>query len=429
MISTRSVWPSLWAKVSGMSQRASIRILLSVPALLLAVPSWGRAQEREVRRCVSDTTRVLPAPTLRQTVDTIAPGVTYTCLLRPEGPWLLHIATIDLRYKGYAIDGVRAAERMVGRERVSAMVQRLTARGERPVVAINADFFDLGTGEVENNQVIRGQWVKGAVITDSPHDAFDNAHTQFAIDRRGGVHIGRFELHGAVYAGRGTRPLVGINYRPPHTEGLVLYTPWFGDRTLGDTLRDALGDPLSGARASAVRPRDPDAATAPRPAPSVAQLRADSARAASLSATRRAVEVALTFAGASGDTLRYRVATPRPRVGGASRISPRGAVLSATGDSAIAFLRALARRGGTVRVLAGLGVPTFSAQTSVGGLAAGGAGRRQRRCPRRFSRGDLPTLLLGAPSAQRHRPLARFHPAPARRRRRATSVERRDVAR
>ena len=367
MFSTRSVWPSLWAKVSGMLRRASIRILLSVPALLLAVPTWGKAQEQGVRRCVGDTTRVLPAPTVRQTVDTIAPGVTYTCLLRPEGPWLLHVATIDLRQKGYAIDGVRAAERMVGRERVSAMVQRLTARGERPLVAINADFFDLGTGEVENNHVIRGEWVKGAVITDSPHDAFDNAHTQFAVDRRGGVHIGRFELHGAVYAGRGTQPLVGINYRPPHTEGLVLYTPWYGDRTLGDTLGEAPGDTLTGERATAVRPRDPDAAPTPRPAPSVAQLRADSARAASLAATRRAVEVALTFVGARGDTLRYRVATPRPRVGGASRIAPRGAVLSATGDSAIAFVRALARRGGTVRVLAGLGVPTFSAQTSVGG--------------------------------------------------------------
>jgi hypothetical protein len=185
------------------------------------------------------------------------------------------------------------------------------------------------------------------------------------------VHIGRFALRGEVLAGRQSRALVGINYRPPHAEGLVLYTPWYGDRTLSDTLQ----------RATAARPRDPDAtpsavsaaappATTPapaRPAPSASQLRADSARAATLAATRNAVEVVLTSAGTRGDTLLYRVATRRPHVGGASRIPARGAVLSATGDSAIAFVRALARRGATVRVLTGLGDPRFSAQTSVGG--------------------------------------------------------------
>lgn len=48
-------------------------------------------------------------------------------------------------------------------------------------------------------------------------------------------------------------------------------------------------------------------------------------------------------------------------------IAPRGAVLSATGDSAIAFVRALARAGTTVRVVADLGTPTFRARTAVGG--------------------------------------------------------------
>jgi len=321
---------------------------------------------------VDDTTRVLPAPVLRQTVDTIAPGITYTCLLRPEGPWLLHVATIDLptaRERGYAVDGVRAFDRLVGRERVSAMAARLQARGERPLVAINADFFDLGTGEVENNHVVRGDWVKGAVITDSPHDEFDNAHTQFAVDQRGRVRIGRFELHGAVRAGRRTQALVGVNYRPPRAAGLVLYTPWYGAATLSDTL----------ARVRTPGERDPDAlppgatppaASAPGrpvPPPSASQLRADSARAATLAATHDAVELALLPAGTRGDTLLYRVAPAPAHVGGALAIPPRGAVLSATGDSAIAFVRALARRGTLVRVTAGLGAPAFAPRTSVGG--------------------------------------------------------------
>ncbi len=368
---TRCVQRLLSAEVSAITRVTSIRKVLAVLAGVLVVPVAGGAQPVGVRRCMTDTTQIAGNPSQRVTLDTIAPGITYTCLLRPEGPWLLHVATIDLRNRAYVIDGVRAMDRMVGRERVSAMAARLAARGERPMVMINADFFDLGTGEIENNHVVNGAWVKGEVVTDSPHDEFDNAHTQFAIDRSGGVHMGRFELHGEVRAGRRGHELVGINYRPPRTPGLVLYTPWYGGRTLSDT----------SARATAVRPRDPDAtpvgpppppgaATPPsvaRPAPSASQLRADSARAAALAVTRAAVEVALVAAGRRGDTLLYSVRSGRVQSGGGTRIPRGGAVLSATGDSAVAFLRRVARRGGVVRVVAGLGDPTFIPRVSVGG--------------------------------------------------------------
>lgn len=342
-----------------------IEALISRGALLAifgCLPAVAAAQGGGVRRCVSDTTRVVAAAPRLLTVDTIAPGVTYTCLMDPAGPWLLHVATIDLRDPRNRIDGVRALDRMVGRERVSAMATRLAARGDAPVVMINADFFDLGTGEVENNQVVNGTWVKGAVVTDSPHDEFDNAHTQFAIDERGAVHMGRFELHGEVHAGGRRQGLVGINYRPPRSAGMVLYTPWYGVRTLRDTLTHVTVE----------RPRDPDAVPAgaalpPQAAPSAPQLRADSARAAALAATRGAVEIVLTAAGRRGDTLLYRVRAGAMRTGGGSAIPLRGAVLSATGDSAIAFVRRVARRGGVVRVVAALGEPPFTPRVSVGG--------------------------------------------------------------
>lgn len=323
-----------------------------------------------VRRCVADTTRLLPAPVPVLTVDTVAPGITYSCMVRPEGPWVIHVVRLDLRQPRWQLDGVRAGDRMVGRERVSDMARRLAARGDGPIVAINADFFDLQTGEVENNHVIDGAWVKGTVRTDSPHDEFDSAHTQFAVDGAGRVHIGRFALHGRVTSGTRHHALVGINYRPAAPRGLVLYTPWYGSSTLRDTL----------ASATAARPRDPDAtprvadssaaATAARSSaapPGAAQRIADSTRALSLAATRQAVEVVLLAAGRRGDTLLYRVRPGAVRRGGGTRIPRTGVVLSATGDSAIAFVRAVARRGGVVRVVAALGDPPFAPQASVGG--------------------------------------------------------------
>ncbi|MBC7895323.1 MAG: hypothetical protein H7066_07905, partial [Cytophagaceae bacterium] len=169
------------------------------------------------------------------TVDTIAPGITYRCVVDPAGPWVLHVVGVDLRQRRIAVDAARALGTFFGRERVSGMAARLAARGSAPLVGINADFFDLKSGEVENNHVVQGAWVKGTLQTDSPHDVFDNAHTQFAMDARGRPMIGRFTLDGSATSGARRLPLVGLNYRVATLEGLVTYTPWYGARTPTDT--------------------------------------------------------------------------------------------------------------------------------------------------------------------------------------------------
>ncbi|MGH7710219.1 MAG: hypothetical protein ACREOG_02990, partial [Gemmatimonadaceae bacterium] len=129
-------------------------------------------------RCVRDTTTALTLARDVSAVDTVAPGIRYQCLYVARGPWALHIVSVDLASNRYGVDGARALGAMLGREKVSDMVQRLRVRGDTPVVAINADFFNLRTGEVENNTVIRGTWVKGIIIPDSAGEV-DNARTQF----------------------------------------------------------------------------------------------------------------------------------------------------------------------------------------------------------------------------------------------------------
>lgn len=356
-------------------ERAVVSLLLRsfVVATALTVAACARTtvsppRPVTVHRCVSDTLH-LPDPLVRREfVDTIVPGITYTCLFLPQGPWLVHVATIELGRRDLLLEAVRATDQMTGRERVSAMAARLAARNERPIVGINADFFDLGTGEIENNNVIDGAWVKGTITTDSPHDEFDNAHTQFAVDANGAPRIGRFALDAAIHASSGTTTLVGINYRPPRTPGLVLYTPWYGPQTLSDT----------SSRGVASRPRDPDATPSARagappvPAaasapPSVPQLRADSARRETLAATRQAVELAVVGAGRRGDTLVYRVEDSVLHTGGGLAIASTGAVLSATGATAIAALRAAATKGALIRVVAHLSPGVGSPQLSVGG--------------------------------------------------------------
>ena len=346
--------------------------------VLLATSIGARrlaAQEAPWRpsRCLADTSAATPllltpppAPgvTTDTATDSIAPGVTYSCRRVAGGPWLLHVVSIDLRGGRYTLDAERATGRMHGRERVSDMAARLAAGSMAPLVMINADFFDLRTGEIENNHVEAGEWVKGVVLSDSPHDEFDNAHSQLAIDTSGRPAIGRHQLDGRVMARGGQAPLIGINYRPPRDAGLVLYTPWFGARTPHDSASTDSGS----------RPVDPDSrppgaardTTPPRAAPSVSQLRADSARHASLAATREAVELPLRRVGVSGDTILYEVLAGGLRAGGGAAIPAGGAVLSATGE-ARAFLRATASTGGRLRIVARLAPGDIVPWAVVGG--------------------------------------------------------------
>src|SRR5205823_3312751 len=78
---------------------------------------------------------------------------------------------------------------LVGRARPSETVRKLDSawcrQNRRVLAAVNGDLFDLATGENEGNQVVAGEILKAGPTTDSPFDAVDNAHVQFALDARG----------------------------------------------------------------------------------------------------------------------------------------------------------------------------------------------------------------------------------------------------
>jgi hypothetical protein len=252
-------------------------------AALFATPDAVRAQR-------SDTTAA----------RTIAPGVTYRHIMDPRGPWNMHVVRVDLRHRELGLWHARALDSLRGRERPSSMAARLGSPELTVLAAVNADFFNLVSGETENNQVIAGEWWKGVKVADSPYDTFDNPHIQFGVTRAGRPVMGRFLLDAMVWVRGVATPVLTVNLRPTATfEGTTLYTPRFGTETPRDTLRAV-------------------------------------------------TEVSMTAAGRHGDTLVYiRHGTVLPTSG---TIIPRdGAVLSAYGARSGA-LRAMGE-GDTVRVL------------------------------------------------------------------------------
>ncbi len=233
-------------------------------------------------------------------VRTLAPGVAYHQFADPRGPWIVSVIRVDLRRAEIGLRQVRANDSLRARERTSAMARRTAGPGREVLAAVNADFFDLGSGESENNQVIDGEWWKGLKVTDSPYDTYDNVHAQFAIDSARRPSIDRFLFDGRVWAKSRMMPIITLNAIPSGShEGAALFTPRYGSATPRDT-------------------------------------------------TRRTVEAPLAEAGVLGDTALYvrrgalaeASGTPIPR---------RGAVLSAYGARADA-VQAMAE-GDTVRVL------------------------------------------------------------------------------
>lgn len=185
------------------------------------------------------------APTIAraQRIDTIAartlaPGVAYRSFVDARGPWVVHLVRIDLRRADLEIRVARAHDSLRSRERTTDMVRRAMTGGARVLAAVNADFFDLATGENENNQLMAGEWWKGLKVTDSPYDTYENVHAQLALDSARHPSIDRYQFDGRAWAHAVTLPILTLNSLPTGTyEGTALFTPRYGATTPPDTTR------------------------------------------------------------------------------------------------------------------------------------------------------------------------------------------------
>ena len=165
----------------------------------------------------------------------VAPGVTHKRLVANSGPWRINVLEINLRQPGLVLRGVRAKDSALTREPLTSMFSRYNGPG-KAVAAINTDFFNVRTGESENNVVIEGRINKGITITDSPHQTFDNVHYQFGVDWNNRPLLERFVVAATLHVpGRKLIQLEGINSWPD-SNTIVLYTRALGAVTPPDTM-------------------------------------------------------------------------------------------------------------------------------------------------------------------------------------------------
>ena len=162
--------------------------------------------------------------------ENVGSGVVHRRLVANHGPFNINVVEVPLRRPGLAIEAMHAFDSLRGRERTSAMVSRRVAQGIPVIAAVNADFFNLATGENENNQVVGGEILKAVPVTDSPFDSLHSIHTQFGMTCDGRPVMDRFAFSGNVLTpppAVALLPLDAINHRP-RIDGTVLYTAPYG---------------------------------------------------------------------------------------------------------------------------------------------------------------------------------------------------------
>ena len=199
-----------------MNHAASVR-LLGVCALAVLFPATSRGQWDS------------------SSVRTVAPGVVHRRVVVNSGPWRINVLEVDLRRSDISLRGVKGNDAFASREKLTSMAARYKGPGQ-VVGAVNTDFFDVKTGESENNVVIEGSMSKGVTLSDSPHDSFNARHSQLGIDWKNHAFIERFGLNAKLRQAGRTAKLDGINYRPPYPDFIVLYTAFAGDSTPRDTV-------------------------------------------------------------------------------------------------------------------------------------------------------------------------------------------------
>lgn len=248
-------------------------------------------------------------------VDTIAPGVVHRRVVANSGPWRLNVLEVDLGNKAISLHGMKAMDSFVGRETVSAMSGRYNGPG-KVVGAVNGDFFNVRTGESENNVVIEGELSKGVTLSDSPYDTFNARHSQLELDWMNRAYIEQLALDASLHQAGRVHHLNGINVWPSDSNSLVVYTKVYGDSSYAET------------------------------------------------ATRHPTLLPVRLLQKKGDTVWYRVAGVIQE-GGRAALGDGGAI--AAGGARREELRAIARRGGTIRVVTRFSPDHGRLRTVVGG--------------------------------------------------------------
>ena len=160
--------------------------------------------------------------------EIIDKGIIYKKIINTIDTLSIDILKIDLSANEYELRTVKANNLLNAKEITTAMVKTLTDSGYNVLAAINADFFEAD-GEIINNMISDGGFIKAVRFTDSPFNSFVN--TQFAITDDDKLLMDKFVFNGQLILPNGiSEPINRINSKAD-SNSVTLYNSFQGEYT------------------------------------------------------------------------------------------------------------------------------------------------------------------------------------------------------
>ncbi|MDP2362894.1 MAG: hypothetical protein Q8M94_03890, partial [Ignavibacteria bacterium] len=155
-------------------------------------------------------------------------GIVYKKIINIVDTLSIDILKIDLSKDKYELRTIKAHNLLNDKATTSGMVKALTDSGYNVIAAINADFFETD-GEIINNMISEGEFVKAVKFTDSPFNPFVNS--QFAITDENKYLIEQFVFAGELILPNSiSEPINRINSKAD-SSSIMLYNSYQGEYT------------------------------------------------------------------------------------------------------------------------------------------------------------------------------------------------------
>lgn len=158
----------------------------------------------------------------------LMPGIVHKKIINQIDTLSIDILKIDLTKGNYLVSSVKAKYLLNEREKTSSISQRFSDIGSEVLAAINADFFEQD-GEVINNMISEGKFVKAVKFTDSPYNHFVNS--QFAITYENKLFLEQFVFSGNIIFPNGAIEEIRRINSKPDSNSISLYNSFQGTHT------------------------------------------------------------------------------------------------------------------------------------------------------------------------------------------------------
>lgn len=160
--------------------------------------------------------------------EIIDKGILYKKVINTIDTLSIDILKIDLSIKDYELRTVKANNLLNAKETTSGMVKVLTDSSYNVVAAINADFFEAD-GEIINNMISEGSYVKAVKFTDSPFNPFVNS--QLAITSNNKILMDQFVFSGQLILPNGISEAINRINSKADSNSVTLYNSFQGEFT------------------------------------------------------------------------------------------------------------------------------------------------------------------------------------------------------